>query len=181
MWGVSAQPKGVRHECYDCIGQSCHCLESCFEIDRPSWQTGSSPPRSKPITLPAASRLPLATIGAAGSADSMSARAIMSPLQMPDIRLQAHPNCHNYRSTSCPAGGVHIRRVRPVCGGERDVRMITDRARAAPPPLAGRPIRHRRPDEPARRLHCLQRYGTCAARATTSTLPARRARRSVEG
>ena len=113
MWGVSAQPKGVRHECYDCIGQSCHCLESCFEIDRPSWQTGSSPPRSKPITLPAASRLPLATIGAAGSADSMSARAIMSPLQMPDIRLQAHPNCHNYRSTSCPAGGVHIRRVSP--------------------------------------------------------------------
>ncbi len=84
--------------------------EPCVEIDRPSWQPGSSPPRLTPITLPAAARLPLVTIGAAGSADSMSARAIMSPLQMPDIRLQAHPTCHNYRSVSSFAGGVHIRK-----------------------------------------------------------------------
>ena len=65
--------------------------EPCLEIDRPSWPTGSSPLRLTPITLPAASCLPLVTIGAAGSADSMSARAFMSPLQMLDIRLQAHP------------------------------------------------------------------------------------------
>ena len=94
-------------------------LEPCIEIDRPSWQPGSPPPRLTPITLPAASRLPLVTIGAAGSADSMSARAFTSPLQMPDIRLQAHPSCHNYRSTSSFAGGVHIRRVRRhVSGGD---------------------------------------------------------------
>jgi hypothetical protein len=86
--------------------------EPCTEIDRPSWQPGSSPPRLTPITLPAASRLPLVPIGAAGSADSMSARAIVSPLQMPDIRLQAHPTCRNNRSASCRPGGVHIRRVR---------------------------------------------------------------------
>jgi hypothetical protein len=86
--------------------------EPCVEIDRPSWQTGSSPPRLTPITLPAAARLPLATIGAAGSADSMSARAITSPLQMPDIRLQAHPTCRNYRSVPSFVGGVHICGVR---------------------------------------------------------------------
>ena len=52
------------------------------------------------------------TIGAAGFADSMSARAITSPFQMPDIRLQAHLARQNYRSVSSFAGGVHIRRVR---------------------------------------------------------------------
>jgi hypothetical protein len=87
--------------------------EPCVEIDRPSWQTGSSSPRLTPITLPAAVRLPLVPIGAARSADSMSARAFLSPLQMPDIRLQAHPSCHNYRSTSSFVGGVHIRAARP--------------------------------------------------------------------
>src|SRR2546427_12863063 len=39
-------------------------ITTCEEIDRPSWQTGSSPRRLTPITLPAAVRLPLVTIGA---------------------------------------------------------------------------------------------------------------------
>jgi hypothetical protein len=38
----------------------------------------------------------------------MSARAITSPLQMPDIRLQAHPTCHDYGSVPLLAGEVHI-------------------------------------------------------------------------
>ena len=64
-----------------------------------------------PITLPAASCLPLVTIGTA-CADSMSARATQSPLTMPDIRLHALPNSQNYRSVLLTSGGVHIRRVR---------------------------------------------------------------------
>ena len=79
--------------------------EPCVEIDRPSWQTGSPPHRLTPITLPAASRLPLATIGAAVSADSMSARATQSPLQMPDIRLQAHPRCQHLSISLFLLGG----------------------------------------------------------------------------
>src|SRR5262249_913996 len=31
--------------------------------------------------------------------------------EMPDIRLQVHPYCHNYRTVSCFSGGVHIRVV----------------------------------------------------------------------
>ena len=85
--------------------------EPCLETDRPSWQTGSPPHRLTPITLPAASRLPLATIGATVFADSMSARATQSPLTMPDIRLQAHPRCQNYRSVSLLLGGSPYTRV----------------------------------------------------------------------
>jgi hypothetical protein len=58
-----------------------------------------------------AHELPLCTNWPRGSADSMSAPAITRPLQMPDIRLQAHPSCHNYRSASSFAGGVHIREL----------------------------------------------------------------------
>ncbi|MEW6678829.1 MAG: PEP-CTERM sorting domain-containing protein, partial [Pseudomonadota bacterium] len=42
-------------------------------------------------------------------ADSMSARVIQNPLQMPDIRLHAFPPGHSYRSTLLLLGGVHIR------------------------------------------------------------------------
>src|SRR5260221_10074938 len=84
----------------------------CTETDRSSWRTGSHPHARMPITLPAASRLPLVTIGTA-CADSMSARATQSPLQMPDIRLHALPTRHPYRSGSWLSGRVHIRGVRP--------------------------------------------------------------------
>jgi len=40
-----------------------------------------------PPTLPAAARVPLVSIGAP-RADSMSARATLKSLQMPDVRLQ---------------------------------------------------------------------------------------------
>jgi hypothetical protein len=72
---------------------------------RPSWQTGSPPPRLTLITLPATACLPLATIGAAGSADSMSARTIMSPLQMPDIRLTGCPYLPHLSINLFPCGG----------------------------------------------------------------------------
>jgi hypothetical protein len=61
-----------------------------------------------PITPLAASRSPVPSVGAWVFADSMSARTTQSPLKMPDIRLQAHPLCHNYRSISSFVGGVHI-------------------------------------------------------------------------
>ncbi len=41
-------------------------------------------------------------------ADSMSARVIQNPLQMPDIRLHGLPYSQNYRSVSLFFGGVHI-------------------------------------------------------------------------
>ena len=84
---------------------------ACAEIDRPSWQTGSHPHGLTPITLTAASCVPLVPIGAPW-ADSMSARTTTSPLQMPDIRLHAFPYGQNYQSISWRFGGVHIRSVR---------------------------------------------------------------------
>ncbi|MEW6312691.1 MAG: transposase [Pseudomonadota bacterium] len=69
------------------------------EIDRSSWQARSHLHRDTPITLPAASRLPLVTIGA-WWADSMSARVNTNPLQMPDIRLHALTLRQTYRSVS---------------------------------------------------------------------------------
>lgn len=66
---------------------------ACAETDRPSWQTGSHPHGLTPTTPPAASCVPLVTIGAPW-ADSMSARTAQSPLTMPDIRLHALPYCH---------------------------------------------------------------------------------------
>ena len=82
--------------------------EPCVEIDRPSWQTGSSPHRLTPITLPAASRLPLAAIGAAGT---------QIPCRHGPPR--AHYRCRIYDCRLTPtattidqslalAGGVHI-------------------------------------------------------------------------
>lgn len=45
-------------------------------------------------------------------ADSMSGRAIQSPLKMPDIPLQAHPYRQKNRSASSFSRGVHIQKVR---------------------------------------------------------------------
>ena len=44
----------------------------------------------------------------------MSARVTQNPLKMPDIRLHAIPNSHNFRSGFLLLGGDHIRRVRGV-------------------------------------------------------------------
>lgn len=99
-------PIGLQGENPRCVPRP----RACFEIDRPSWLFGSHPHATMPITLPAASRLPLVAIGTA-CADSMSARATQSSLQMPDIRLHALPRPH-YRSVSLLFGGVHIRKVR---------------------------------------------------------------------
>ena len=80
-----------------------------------SWRAFASRPHATlPITLPATSCLPLVTIGPT-CADSMSARTITSPLQMPDIRLHALPKSQTYRSVLVTSGRVHIRRVRPHC------------------------------------------------------------------
>ena len=45
--------------------------------------------------------LAAATIGASVFADSMSARATQRPLQMPDIRLQAHPTAKTIDQSPC--------------------------------------------------------------------------------
>lgn len=85
---------------------------ACNETDRPSWPTGSHPRGRTPITLPAAKRVPLVSIGAP-RADSMSARVTQNPLQMPDIRLQViYPEKSDYRSVLI-LGGVHIGWVGP--------------------------------------------------------------------
>src|SRR5262247_3639882 len=68
--------------------------------------------KSTLVALKGAGHLPVATIGASVLADSMSARAIQSPPTMPDIRLQALPQCQFYRSASSFVRGVHIGGVR---------------------------------------------------------------------
>ena len=86
-------------------------VAACHETDRPSWPTGSHPRERTPITLPAAKRVPIESIGAP-RADSMSARVAWNPLRMPDIRLQViYPGKPDYRSVLI-FGGVHIRKVR---------------------------------------------------------------------
>lgn len=63
-----------------------------------------------PITLPAAARVPLVSIGAP-RADSMSARVTLNPKQMPDIRLQVIcPGKPDHQSVLI-LGEVHIRMV----------------------------------------------------------------------
>jgi hypothetical protein len=77
------------------------------------------------LPLPAASRLPFVSIGAP-SADSMSARATTSPLQMPDIRLHAFPLGHSYRSVSLLLAGVHIRRLAGSLFTQKDPHQLRD-------------------------------------------------------
>src|SRR6185369_17035442 len=83
----------------------------CVKTDRPSWLLRSHPHGLTPITLPAASCLPLVPIGAPW-ADSMSARIKENPPSMLDIRLYALSNSQTYRSVSLLSGGVHIWRAR---------------------------------------------------------------------
>ena len=49
-----------------------------------------------------------------GDADSMSARAIQSPLQMPDIRLQAYPSLPQPPISPLLPGGSPYTKVRPL-------------------------------------------------------------------
>lgn len=90
------------------------CFTSVFgEIDRPSWSTRFTPHWQTPITRPAA-RLPFVATCASVTQIPCRHGTLTIPYQMPDIRLQAHPQQPNYRSVSCGCGGVHIRRVRPL-------------------------------------------------------------------
>ena len=65
----------------------------------------------KLVTLPALQQ-PLVTIGAS-RADSMSARVIQNPLQMPDIRLQVICPGKSEKRSVLLYGGVHIDILEP--------------------------------------------------------------------
>src|SRR3569832_1800729 len=72
----------------------------------------------------------------------MSARVTQNPLKMPDIRLHAIPNSHNYRSGFLLLRGVHIRIVRH-CSDFRFLRFVDygfgELSHRKPP---GKPKRH---------------------------------------
>jgi hypothetical protein len=82
-------------------------------VDRPSWHPGAHPHRLTPITLPAASRVPLVAIGASVTQIPCRHEPSRAHSRCRIYVCRLKPRCQKNRSISCFAEGVHIRQVRP--------------------------------------------------------------------